>query len=55
MNKFNGKVEQHIVDGKQPIMGVVQEVKPLNIEKSRKFDLVKGQYGPIQTVITEQK
>jgi len=49
VNKASGKVEQHVINRKIPITGVIQEVKSIKTDTSRRFDLGNNQFGPIST------
>lgn len=53
LNKKSGKVEQHEVDSKIPLMGMVQEVKTLKTKTTRKYDIDSNTLGPISTSVSE--
>jgi hypothetical protein len=53
LNKGTGQVEQHVMESKEPLIGVVQEVKTLKTHTSRKYDINSNKLGPISTSISE--
>lgn len=53
LNKQTGKVEEHVVDSKVPIVGMVQEVKTLKTHTTRKYDINTNSLGPISTSVSE--
>lgn len=53
LNKETGQVEQHVIDSKVPLVGVVQEVKELKVHTTRKYDVGSNTLGPISTSISE--
>lgn len=54
LNKETGQVEQHVIDSKVPIVGVVQEVKELKVEHTRKYDITTNTMGPVTTSVSEK-
>jgi len=53
LNKHSGKVEQHEIKSRTPLIGMVQEVKNLKVNHSRKYDISNNSLGPISTSISE--
>lgn len=53
LNKQTGHVEQHVVNSKVPLVGMVQEVKPLKVHHTRRYDITNNKLGPISTSISE--
>jgi len=49
VNKASGKVEQHVINRTIPITGLIQEVKSIKTDITRRFDLTNNQFGPIST------
>ena len=39
INKKTNKVEKHVVESKVPLIGMVQQVKTLKVDNSRKYDI----------------
>jgi len=53
INKKTNKVEKHHIDSKTPLIGMVQQVKTLKVDHSRKYDINQNTFGPLSTSITQ--
>ena len=53
LNKKTNKVEKHHIDSKTPLIGMVQQVKTLKVDHSRKYDINQNTLGAISTSITK--
>ena len=53
VNKKTGKTEQHVLNSKVAVNGVVQEVKPLKAHHTQKYDLTTNTLGAVNTQISE--
>jgi hypothetical protein len=52
LNKKTHKVEKHHIESKTPLIGMVQQVKTLNVDHARKYDINQNTMGAISTSIT---
>jgi hypothetical protein len=53
LNKKTNKVEKHHIESKVPLIGMVQQVKTLKVDNSRKYDITQNTFGPLSTSITQ--
>ena len=53
LNKKTNKVEKHHIDSKTPLIGMVQQVKTLKVDHSRKYDINQNTLGPMSTSISQ--
>jgi hypothetical protein len=53
LNKQTGRVEQHVINTKVPLVGMVQEVKPLKVIRTRKYDIATHTLGPMSTSVSQ--
>lgn len=50
-DKKTKKIEKHVINSKNPVVGVVQQVKPLRLHHKRRYDLVKKKFGKLESSI----
>lgn len=53
INKKTNKVEKHHIDHKTPLIGMVQQVKTLKVDHTRKYDINQNTLGGLSTSITQ--
>ena len=53
LNKKTNKVEKHHIESKTPLIGMVQQVKTLKVDHTRKYDINQNTLGAVSTSITK--